>query len=136
MEAVGAVMQGNAQAQQYTNQAALATRQAKDVDLQALQVSGQRRDMLRSTLANIAADQVQKNVDPDSPSSIAIQNSVKNDAGRAELNQRIGFLNEKQSLLWGAQSAKQGVGNAITSGWINAFTAVQNTGMKVAEAFA
>lgn len=124
MDAVGPILTGNAQAQQYTDQAAIASRQAQDVSLQALQASGQRRDQLRSSLATIAADRVQGGGGLDSPSGIAINAAVTKNSNANEAIQNVGYQNQRQSLLWGAQDARSAASNAITAGWINSFSKV------------
>lgn len=124
MDALGPVFGGYSQAQQYTSQAALATQQAKDVDLQATQTSEQRREQLNTSLANISANRAQGNVSLDSPTAVAINSAVKATAGRTEAIQRVGYLNQEQSLGWQAAAARRASSNAITGGYINGFVKV------------
>lgn len=134
MDAIGPVFQGQAQAQQYTTQAALAAQQSKDVSLQATETSEQRREQLRSSLSNISANRAQGGLSNDSPTAIAIQNSIKATAQRTEQIGRTGSLNQEQSLNWQSAAYKKGAKNAIIGGYINGFTAVAQDAAKAAGA--
>ena len=127
MMGLGQIFAGYSQAQTYNDQAALAERQAKDVNLQSVQVSEQRREQLRSSLATIAANRAQGGLNLDSPTAQAIEGAVKSGANRTEQIQRVGFQNQRQSLLWGAEDARRSASNAITAGWIGGATSAMGS---------
>lgn len=122
MDAVGSIMGGYSQAQQYTTQAALATQQAKDVSIQATQTSEQRREQLNSSLANVSANRAEGNLSPDSPTAMAIQGAITNASTRTQGINRLGFLNQEQSLQWQSSALTGASKNAITAGWVNGIT--------------
>lgn len=122
MDAAGSIFGGYSQAAQYKTQAALSAQQAKDVDLQATQVSEQRREQLNASLANASANRAQAGLSPDSPTAMAIQGAMKSGAQRTEGMQRVGFLNQEQSLKWQGAAQRRAASNAITGGYINGIT--------------
>lgn len=132
MDAAGSIFGGYSQAAQYTSQAALAAQQSKDVDLQSTQASEQRREQLNSSLSNIQANRAQGNLSPDSPTAMAIEGAVKAGSQRTEGIQRLGYLNQGQSLDWQAAADRRASSNAITGGYINGFAKVSQDAAKAA----
>ncbi len=121
MDAAASVFGGYSDAAQYKTQAALATQQAKDVNLQSTQASEQHREQLNASLANISANRVQSGLSIDSPTAMAIQKEVKAGAGRTEQIQRLGYMNQGQSLQWQAAASRRAASNAITGGYLKGF---------------
>ncbi len=121
MDAAGSIFGGYSSAAQYTSQAALATQQAKDVNLQATQTSEQRREQLRSSLSNLNANRAEGGMSLDSPTAVAIQSAVTATGNRTEAIGRLGSLNQQQALQWQAAAARRASSNAITGGYINGF---------------
>lgn len=132
MEAAGSIFGGYSSAAQYKTQAALATQQAKDVNLQSTQASEQHREQLNASLANIDANRAQSGLSIDSPTAMAIQGAVKDGAKRTEQIQRLGYMNQQQSLKWQAAASRRAASNAITGGYIQGFTDVAKTAAKAA----
>lgn len=132
MDAVGPIFSGNAQAQQYTDQAAQAAQQSKDVNIQSVEASGQRREALNASLSNIAASRAQGNLSADSPTGVAISSAVQAAGVRGQNIQRLGYLNQEQSLNNQASAYRRASSNAITGGYIDAYGKLEGDAMKVA----
>ena len=134
MDAAGPVLEGYSQAGQYKTQAALAAQQAKDVDLQSLQTSGQRREQLNSALSTISANRVQSGLSIDSPTGQAIAQGVRQRAVRDEQINRVGFLNQGQALRWQTAALKKAAKHAIIGGYLKGYAAIEQDAAKAAGA--
>lgn len=133
MESIGIIGAASAQKKQLNAEARLAERQAQDIDLQALQVSGQRRQALNDSLSTIQALRASSGLDLDSPTAVAIERQVQKDARINENIEQVGFNNQKFAARYGAQIKRAGAKNAMTLGYFNAF---QKAGETVAKAYA
>lgn len=131
MEAVGIIGTASAQKKQLNAEARLAERQAQDIDLQALQSSGQRRAALNDSLSTIQTMRAGSGLDLDSPTAIAIERQVRKDATTNEQIEQVGFNNQKFAARYGAQIKRAGAKNAMTAGYINAGRVVADTAAKV-----
>lgn len=127
MDAAGPITEGYAQAGQYKTQAALSAQQAKDVALQSIQSSEQRREQLNSALSTIAANRAGAGLSNDSPTAMAIQKAVARKGNRDEQITRLGYLNQGQSLRWQSAAQKKAARSAVTGGYIKGFVAVGKT---------
>lgn len=127
MDIYAGVAGGKAQAAQYKAEAALAERQAQDVDLQALQTSEQTRENLRSSLAAVEARRAAAGLSLDSPSGMAIESEMRRQAVRSEQAGNVGFNNQKYSLRMGAAAKRTSASNALTLGWVNGTIAASKT---------
>lgn len=121
MDTVGPVFSGYSQAQQYTDQAAQAQQQSKDVNIQSVEASGQRRQALNASMANIAANRAEGGLSLDSPTGVAIASATQAASVRGQNIQRLGYLNQQQSLQNQASAYSSASSNAITGGYINGF---------------
>lgn len=131
LDAYGQVAAGKARAAEYKAEAALAERQAQDVDLQAVQSSEQRREQLRASMAAIEARRAASGLSLDSGSAVAIENEVTRQAKRAEQIASVGFGNQKYALRSGAAAKRTSASNALTLGWINGAVSAGNTAAKI-----
>jgi hypothetical protein len=118
-QAVGSVFSGKAAKAQAYSEAALAERQAKDVDLQALQTSEARATQLHSALATIEARRAESGAGLDSPSGDAIAAEMERQSARAQSIDTVGFDNQKVSLLTSAKMKRQYGSAALTTGYLN-----------------
>lgn len=134
LEPYSQVAAGKAKAAEYKAEAALAERQAKDVDLQAVQSSEQRREQLRASMAAIEARRAASGLSLDSGSAMAIDREVTRQAKRDEQIASVGFGNQKYALRYGAAAKRTSASNALTMGWINAGVSVVKTAEKIAAA--
>lgn len=133
MEAVGIIGTASAQRKQLNAEARLAERQVKDIDLQSLQASGQRRAALNDSLSTIDALRASSGLDLDSPTAQAIERQTRLDAVTNEKIEQVGFNNQKFAARYGAQIKRAGAKNVMTAGYIDAFN---KTGQAVAKAYA
>jgi len=118
--AVTQVMSGRAQAKQLGREALMYQKQAKDVDLQALQASERRREELRAGVAAWTANRSAKGLSLDSPSGIAIEKELRRQSVRDEGAENLGFKNQAYALRSSAYMRKKGASNANLSGWLQA----------------
>lgn len=131
MEAVGIIGTASAQKKQLNAEARLAERQAQDIDLQALQSSGQRRAALNDSLSTIQAMRASSGLDLDSPTAVAIERQVRKDAVTNEQIEQVGFNNQKYAARYGAQIKRAGAKNAMKLGYLNAAVSANNTAAKL-----
>lgn len=120
LSAVTQVMSGRAQAKQLGMEGLMLQRQAKDVDLQALQASGRRREELRAGIAAWTANRSAKGLSLDSPSGIAIERELRRQSVRDEGAENLGFRNQAYALRTSAAMRRRAASNANLSGWIQA----------------
>lgn len=114
------IMSGRAQAKQLGREALMYEKQAKDVDLQALQASERRREELRAGVAAWTANRSAKGLSLDSPSGIAIEKELRRQSIRDEGAESLGFKNQAYALRTSAYMRKKGAKNANLSGWLQA----------------
>ena len=112
--------QGRAQAKQLGMENLMLQRQAKDVDLQALQASGRRREELRAGIAAWTANRSAKSLSLDSPSGVAIERELRRQSVRDEGAENLGFRNQAYSLRTSATMRRRAASNANLSGWVQA----------------
>lgn len=136
ISAYGSYMGGKAAKAQAYSEAALAERQAQDVDLQALQTSEARRADLRSAISTIQARRAASNVGLDSPSAIAIENAMRRQSQRAESIDQVGFGNQRTALKTTALMKRRYGKSAAALGLLGAGTNLAEGGEKVAKAIA
>ena len=134
MDAVAPIFAAHAQAQQYVNQAAQAQQQAKDVAIQATEVSEQRREQLNASLSNIQNNRAGADVGLDSPTAVAIRDAVTATSERGQAMSRLGSLNQIGSLNNQASGYKSAAKNSIIGGYISGFTAIGQDAAKAAGA--
>lgn len=120
LKAGSSVMAGRAQAQAYGAEAAMATRQAKDVDLQSLQSSERRREDLRAALSAITAQRAARGLSLDTPTAVAIEREIRRQSVRDEGVERLGFLNQSSALRMSAAAKRRAATNANRMGWMEA----------------
>lgn len=128
------VFQGNAQSSQYKTEAALAERQAQDVDLQAAQSSEVRRGTLRAAMAAIEARRAASGLSLDSPTAQAIQREFTRMSVRDEGAEKVGFNNQRYSLTTQAAMKRKAAKTAQTMGWFNAAADTGKMALEVAGA--
>lgn len=114
------VMSGRAQAKQLGMDAAMYARQAKDVDLQAMQASARRREELRAGIAAWTANRSAKGLSLDSPTGVAIERELRRQSVVDEGAENLGFRIQAYSLRTSAAMRRRGASNANLSGWIGA----------------
>ena len=114
------VGQGRAQAKQIGMEGLMLQRQAKDVDLQALQASGRRREELRAGIAAWTANRSAKSLSLDSPSGVAIERELRRQSVRDEGAENLGFRNQSYSLRTSAAMRRRAASNANAGGWLQA----------------
>lgn len=114
------VMSGRAQAKQIGMEALMYERQAKDVDLQAMQASERRREDLRASLAAYTAGRAARGLSLDTPSGMAIEKELRRQSVRDEGVEKVGFGNQAYALRTTAVMRRKGAKNANMTGWINA----------------
>lgn len=122
-QAIGTIGAGKATKAQAYSEAALAERQAQDVDLQALQTSEARRAELRSAMSTIEARRAAANVGMDTPSGDAIRREIQRQSARAESIDRVGYGNQKTALNTSAVLKRQYGKSALT---VSKFTAASD----------
>jgi hypothetical protein len=118
--AIMQVGQGRAQAKQLGMESLMLKRQAKDVDLQALQASGRRREELRAGIAAWTANRSAKGLSLDSPSGVAVERELRRQSVRDEGAENLGFRNQAYSLRTSATMRRRAASNANLSGWVQA----------------
>lgn len=114
------IMAGRAQAKQLGMENLMLQRQAKDVDLQALQASGRRREELRAGIAAWTANRSAKGLSLDSPSGMAIERELRRQSVRDEGAENLGFKNQGYALRTSAAMRRRAASNANASGWLAA----------------
>ena len=120
LKAGAQVMGSRAQSKQLGMEALMYERQAKDVDLQAVQMGERRREELRATMASYIASRAAKGLSLDSPSGVAVEKELQRQARRDEAVDRVGFGNQAYALRTSALMRRKGAKNANTAGWIAA----------------
>jgi len=108
LSAGATIMSGRAQARQAVTEAALAERQAKDVDLQALQMSERRREDFRAAMAAYETQRAARGLSPDSPTARAIERELGRQAVREEGVDRLGYRNQADALRMQAAAGRKG----------------------------
>lgn len=120
LSATTSVMSGRAQSKQLGMEAASYEKQAKDVDLQALQASGRRREELRAGIAAYTASRAARGLSLDTPSAMAIQKELRRQSVADEGAEGLGMKNQAYALRTTAAMRRRGASNANASGWIAA----------------
>lgn len=118
--AIMQVGQGRAQAKQLGMESLMLKRQAGDVDLQALQASGRRREELRAGIAAWTANRSAKGLSLDSPSGVAVERELRRQSVRDEGAENLGFRNQAYSLRTSATMRRRAASNANLQGWLTA----------------
>lgn len=114
------VMSGRAQAKQMGRDALMYEKQARDVDLQALQASGRRREELRAGTAAWIASRAARGVSLDSPTAVAIERELRRQSVNDEGAENLGFRNQAYALRTSAMMRRKGASNASLAGWLSA----------------
>lgn len=114
------IMGGRAQAKQLGMEALMYERQAKDVDLQALQASGRRREELRAMMAAYTASRAARGLSLDTPSAVAVERELRRQSVRDEGAENLGFKNQAYALRTTALMRRKGASNANLMGWLGA----------------
>lgn len=120
LKGVTQIMGGRAQSKQLGMEALMYEKQAKDVDLQALQASGRAREDLRASLAAMTARISSGNRSLDGQSAIAIEKELRRQSVRDEGAENLGFKNQSYALRTTAAMRRRGASNANLSGWLAA----------------
>lgn len=118
--AIMQVGQGRAQAKQLGMESLMLQRQAKDVDLQALQASARRREELRAGVAAWTANRAAKGLSLDSPSGMAIERELRRQSVVDEGGENLGFRNQAYALRTSATMRRRAASNANRAGWLAA----------------
>jgi len=130
LSAGATIMSGRAQARQAVTEAALAERQAKDVDLQALQMSERRREDFRAAVSAYETQRIARGASLDSPTGQAIERELKRQAVREEGVDRLGYRNQADALRMQAAAGRKGARNAMTASYLSAAGTVWDAGQK------
>jgi len=133
-QAVGSLYGGKAAKAQAQSEALLAERQARDVDLQAMQASEARRAELRQNMSTIEARRAAAGVGLDSPSALAISRALRKQTSRAESIDRVGFGNQRTALLTTAAMKRAYGKTAAVLGYVNAAGHLAGAAEKAASA--
>ena len=120
LSAGSSIMAGRSQAAALKTEAALNERQAKDVDLQAMQASERRREELNATVAAFVANRAARGLSLDSPTGVAIERVLRRQSVRGEGVERLGYLNQGYAMRAGAAAKRKAATNANRMGYINA----------------
>jgi len=131
MQAVGPLYSARAQANQYKAEAALASRQANDIDLIAGQASAARRESLNASLSTIENRRAGSGFNLDSPTAVAIRNEMIKQAHRAERNERVGYNNQAYATRYGGAAKRAAASNSLAAGYITAATNMADSAAKV-----
>lgn len=134
MEATANVLSGNAKAKEYRFAATQAEQQARDVDLQALQASEQRREALNGAIATVDATRSAAGLSLDSPTAMAIEREIRRQSVRGEQINRLGSLNQSSALRLQARSYRGAAKTARLVGYLNAGTSIQDNAAKAMSA--
>lgn len=126
------IMSGRAQAKQLGMEALMYERQAKDVDLQAMQASERRREDLRASLASYMASRAARGLSLDTPTGVSVERELRRQAVRDENVEKVGFRNQSYALRTTALMRRKGASNANTAGWIGGFNSLMDTAGKAA----
>lgn len=118
--AATSVMSGRAQSKQLGMEALMYEKQAKDVDLQAMQASARRREELRAGIAAYTASRAARGLSLDTPSAMAIQKELRRQSVADEGAEGLGMKNQSYALRTTAAMRRRGASNANVSGWLNA----------------
>lgn len=120
LSGVTSIMGGRAQAKQLGLEGLMYERQAKDVDLQATQAAGLRREQLRASLAAVRASRAARGLSLDTPSAVAVERELRRQEVRDEGAENLGFKNQAYALRTTAAMRRRGASNANAAGWITA----------------
>lgn len=131
-QAIAPVMSGRAAAKQLGMEALMYERQAKDVDLQAMQASERRREDLRASLAAYTASRAARGLSLDTPSGAAVEKELRRQSVRDEGVEKVGFNNQGYALRTTAAMRRKGAKNANTAGWIGGFNSIMTTASNAA----
>lgn len=128
------VMSGRAQSRQLGMEGLMYEKQAKDVDLQALQASGRRREELRAGIAAYTAGRAARGLSLDTPSAVAIERELRRQSVSDEGAENLGLKNQSYALRTTAAMRRRGASNANAMGWLNAAGSIMDAAGNIASA--
>lgn len=120
------LMEGRSRAGQYVTEAAQAERQAKDIDLQALQSSELSRERLRANLSGLQAQFSQQGRSLDSPTAVAIEKEIGRQSVRDEGVERLGFINQASAYRTSATARRRAARGALLSSYMQAGSSIMS----------
>lgn len=122
------IMGGMAERDALKKEASLMERQARDVDLQAMQRSTARREALRAAMSSIEARRAASGLSLDSPSAFAIEREMNRQTFRDISIDDASAANQKHALRESAKAKRKGASMAMVQGTLGAVSSLASYG--------